>query len=263
MGIFSGLFSRRDDTPRPDHVTFTLAQASYTYEDGNTGLHDTTLTLDTRRTAVIGLNGSGKTTLLKLLDGSLAPTSGSITICADEHTLHPGSRKDRKRVEQLIGCVRREEIPNSFYRSENIAKALDAHMQARHIADAERQARIGSLLAQLDLSVWRDRPADALDSEHRHLLAIAAALCLDPAVLVADEPTKGLDEIGTAHVARALFALDRQVVFATHDTDMITRPEYAIDRALLLDGGRIVFDGSPQDAVTAYTDLIRRLRDRA
>ena len=64
-------------------------------------------------------------------------------------------------------------------------------------------------------------------------------------------------------MARALFALDRQVVFATHDTDMITRPEYAIDRALLLDGGRIVFDGSPQDAVTAYTDLIRRLRDRA
>ncbi|MDY5367326.1 ATP-binding cassette domain-containing protein, partial [Bifidobacterium sp.] len=129
MGIFSGLFSRGDDTPRPDHVTFTLAQASYTYEDGNTGLHDTTLTLDTRRTAVIGLNGSGKTTLLKLLDGSLAPTSGSVTICAGEHTLHPGSRKDRKRVEQLIGCVRREEIPNSFYRSENIAKALDAHMQ--------------------------------------------------------------------------------------------------------------------------------------
>lgn len=262
MGMFSGLFARRVDIPRPDHVTFTLAHAAYTYEDGHTGLRDTTLTLDTRRTAIIGLNGSGKTTLLKLLDGSLSPTSGSLIITAGDKILEPGSRKERKSIERLVGCVRREEIPNSFYRSDSIAKALDAHMQARHVADSERQTRIGTLLAELDLSAWRDRPADALDSEHRHLLAIAAALCLDPPVLVADEPTKGLDEIGTAHVARALFALDRQVVFATHDTDMITRPEYAIDRTLLLQDGSIVFDGSARDAVAAYADMIRSMRER-
>ena len=47
------------------------------------------------------------------------------------------------------------------------------------------------------------------------------------------------------------------MIFATHDTDMIRRPEYAIDRTLVLDDHRIVFDGTPQDAVSFYEDLIR------
>lgn len=49
-------------------------------------------------------------------------------------------------------------------------------------------------------------------------------------MIVADEPTKGLDEVASAHVAKALFSYDKQVVFATHDTELITRAEYAIDR---------------------------------
>ena len=67
-----------------------------------------------------------------------------------------------------------------------------------------------------------------------------------------------MDEIGTAHVAKALFSYDSQVVFATHDTDMIMRPEYAIERTLVLDDGAVAFDGTPADAVTFYTDLVRR-----
>ena len=74
---------------------------------------------------------------------------------------------------------------------------------------------------------------------------------------MADEPTTGLDEIGTAHVARALFGYNKQVVFATHDTEMIVRPEYAIDRTLVLDDHRIVFDGAPADAVAFYNELVR------
>ena len=100
--------------------------------------------------------------------------------------------------------------------------------------------------------------AGELDSEKRHLLAIAAALSFEPSAIVADEPSKGLDEIGTAHVAKALFSYNKQVIFATHDTDMIRRPEYAIDRILVLDEHAVVFDGAPAEAVAFYEDLIRR-----
>ena len=58
-------------------------------------------------------------------------------------------------------------------------------------------------------------------------------MSFSPAAIVADEPTKGLDEIGSSHVAKALFGYNKQVIFATHDVDMITRPQYAIDRALV------------------------------
>ena len=101
--------------------------------------------------------------------------------------------------------------------------------------ESERLAIVGNLFAHFGLSTVARQSASSLNSEQRHLLAIASALSFSPAAIVADEPTKGLDEIGSAHVAKALFGYNKQVIFATHDVDMITRPQYAIDRGA---GGR-------------------------
>ena len=60
--------------------------------------------------------------------------------------------------------------------------------------------------------------------------------------------------MASAHVAKALFSYDKQVVFATHDTELITRAEYAIDRTLVVDDHQVVFDGGPHEAVAFYTD---------
>ena len=172
MGFFDSLFSSKRPEGARD-VTFTLVQTGHTYEDGNVGLKPTSLTVtpESKRVAVIGLNGSGKTTLLQLLDGALAATSGSVRIDADGVAYDPSVKRDLKRIESMIGRVRREEIPNSYY--------------------------------------------------------------------------------------KALFSYDKQVVFATHDTELITRAEYAIDRTLVVDDHQVVFDGGPHEAVAFYTDLIR------
>ncbi|KAB8295589.1 energy-coupling factor ABC transporter ATP-binding protein [Bifidobacterium avesanii] len=243
----------------PDAAAFELGNVGYTYEDGGVGLLRTSLNItpDDKRVAVIGLNGSGKTTLLKLLDGALVPAEG-VTVTVGGETLNTASKRDLKRVEQLVGRVRREEIPNAFYQAKDIAEALTAPLKKRRVAEGERNAIVGNLLAHFNLSDSARRAASELDSEKRHLLAIAAALTFNPAAIVADEPTKGLDEVGSAHVAAALFSYDKQVVFATHDTDLIRRPEYAIGRTLVLDEHRIAFDGKPDEAVAFYEDLIRR-----
>lgn len=106
-------------------------------------------------------------------------------------------------------------------------------------------------------------PASALDSEKRHLLAIAAALSFSPAAIVADEPTKGLDEVASARVAKALFSYDKQVVFATHDTDLIVRPEYAIGRVLVVDD-HVWCSTAPREAVDFFTRIwfVRSMRRR-
>ncbi|MBT1178668.1 energy-coupling factor ABC transporter ATP-binding protein [Bifidobacterium vespertilionis] len=243
----------------PDAAAFRLPNVGYTYEVGGVGLLRTTLDISTqdKRVAVIGLNGSGKTTLLKLLDGALAPAEG-VQITVGDETLNTSSKRDLKRVEQLVGRVRREEIPNAFYQAKDISEALTAPLKKRKVAEGERNAIVGNLLAHFKLADSARRGASELDSEKRHLLAIAAALVFNPAAIVADEPTKGLDEVGSAHVAAALFSYDKQVVFATHDTDLIRRPEYMIGRVLVLDEHQLVFDGSPDDAVAFYEDLIRR-----
>ena len=266
MGFFDSLFAGKRSTPASS-VTFHLDQAAHMYEDGNIGLEATTLdiTPDSKRVAVIGLNGAGKTTLLKLLDGALAATSGTVRIEADVKNRCEGAgpasapavKRDLKHVEDLVGRVRREEIPNAYYKAASIREAIDLPLKKHKVPESERQAIIGNLFAHFDLASVAREPASALDSEKRHLLAIAAALSFSPAAIVADEPTKGLDEVASARVAKALFSYDKQVVFATHDTDLIVRPEYAIGRVLVVDDHRVVFDGVPREAVDFYTDLVR------
>lgn len=273
MGLFDALFGGRAAADRPSSMTFVMDGAGHRYEDGNVGLLPTTLTIgpDTRRVAVIGLNGSGKTTLLKLLDGALTASAGTVAVMAhrdggaanDNEVLNPAVKRDLKRIEDLVGRVRREEIPNSYYQAADIREAIDQPLKKHKVPESERQQIIGDLFAHFDLTSVAREPASALDSEKRHLLAIASALSFSSAAIVADEPTKGLDEIGSAHVARALFSYDRQVVFATHDVDLIQRPEYAIDRTLVLDDHQLVFDGSPADAAAFYADLIRRKYEAA
>lgn len=253
-----GFFFKSKELPRPALLTFALQQAGHTYDDGHIGLAPTTLTIGEQRVAVIGLNGAGKSTLLGLLDGSLKATTGSLSIEGGEERLNPAVKKDLKRIDDLVGKVRREEIPNSFYRAANISEAVSEALKKHKIPESERHARIGNLFAHFNLAQVSKAKASELDSEKRHLLAIAAALSFEPSAIVADEPSKGLDEIGTAHVAQALFSYNKQVIFATHDTDMIRRSEYAIDRVLVLDEHAVVFDGAPGEAVAFYENLIRR-----
>mgnify|MGYP000142216357 FL=1 len=264
MGFFDSLFAGKHSTPASS-VTFHLDQAAHMYEDSNIGLEATTLdiTPDSKRVAIIGLNGAGKTTLLKLLDGALTATSGTARIEADGTAYDPAVKRDLKHVEDLVGRVRREEIPNAYYKAASIREAIDLPLKKHKVPESERQAIIGNLFAHFDLAQVSKAKASELDSEKRHLLAIAAALSFEPSAIVADEPSKGLDEIGAAHVAKALFSYNKQVIFATHDTDMIRRPEYAIDRVLVLDEHAVAFDGAPAEAVAFYEDLIRRKYEAA
>ena len=241
-----GFLFRPKELPRPASLTFTLDQAGHTYDDGHVGLAPTDITISELRVAVIGLNGAGKSTLLGLLDGSLKANAGTVTIAGGEERLDPAVKKDAKRIDNLVGKVRREEIPNSFYQAANISEAVSEALKKHKVPESERHARIGNLFAHFDLAQVSKAKASELDSEKRHLLAIAAALSFEPSAIVADEPSKGLDEIGAAH-----------------DTDMIRRPEYAIDRVLVLDEHAVAFDGAPAEAVAFYEDLIRRKYEAA
>ena len=257
MGLFDSLFGK--DEALPSQVTFTLDKAGHTYEDGSVGLLPTSLTItpDDRRVAVIGLNGAGKTTLLKLLDGALAATSGSVSITAGETALSPAVKRDLKRIEDIVGRVRREEIPDSYYRAATIREAIDQPLKKHKVPESERLAIVGNLFTHFGLSTVARQSASSLNSEQRHLLAIASALSFSPAAIVADEPTKAWTRSARLTWRRRCSATTSRSFFATHDVDMITRPQYAIDRALVVDDHAVVFDGKPAAAAAFYEDLIR------
>ena len=93
-----------------------------------------------------------------------------------------------------------------------------------------------------------DRSVHGLSGGQRQLLALAGVLATGPDILVADEPTTLLDLANTRQVADLLFGLEQQLVLVTHDLELAAR----CDRALVVDGGRVVFDGDAEAAVRHY-----------
>lgn len=270
MGLMD-LFARKKtiDT-RKRRLSFVLDDAGLTYEDGKTGLDPVTLTIAEKRVAVIGLNGAGKSTLLQLIDGTLKATSGTVSVVrhvldddgepapGEDTAFDPARKSDAKALKDVIGIVRREEIPQRYYMAENIAEAVAEPLKKSNLPEGARHETVGALFAHFGLTPYARSKAGSLDSEKRHLLAIVGALAINPAAIVADEPTKGLDENATRTVARALFGYDKQVVFATHDLDLVTNPDYAIDRVIVLDEHHVAFDGEARAAVDFYNDLVAR-----
>lgn len=202
------------------------------------------LTVTEARVTVVGANGSGKSTLLRLLNGLMAPTSGSVTVDGLD-TVRQGSRVRRRvafaftdPISQLVMPTGREDVELSLRRV--------------HRSRGARREAGEAVLARFGLLHLADRSVYDLSGGERQLMALAAVLATDPALLVLDEPTTLLDRRNTLRLRALLDTLPQSVVLATHDLDLAL----AADRTLVVDGGRVVFDGPPAAAVRHYLGLV-------
>lgn len=181
-------------------------------------------------TALSGPSGSGKTTLLSIAGGLVEPTSG--TTSYDGRPMWQGTgdpRPDVAFVLQVYGL-----IPILSAR-ENVSVAL----RARGVAPAEADERAEAALARFHIADLGDRQVEELSGGQMQRVALARGLCVDAAVLLADEPTSELDEGNRGLVLAELRAeADRGavVVVATHDPAVVE----ACDRHYVLDDGRLV-----------------------
>jgi len=203
-------------------------------------LQRTTLDLTERRVALIGPNGSGKSTLARLVNGLVEPTAGRVVV--DGLDVVRSGREVRRRVgfvftdpaAQLVMPTAVEDVALSLRRTHSDAGA--------------RRRAAGEVLAAYGLAGLGDRSVHTLSGGQRQLLALAGVLATDPTVLVADEPTTLLDLANARRIGDLLLSLDQQLLLVTHDLDLATR----CDRALLVDGGRVVADGSADEVVAHY-----------
>ncbi|MDN4473090.1 energy-coupling factor ABC transporter ATP-binding protein [Demequina zhanjiangensis] len=213
-------------------------------DSGVTILEPTTLTLSERHISVIGANGSGKSTLARLINGLVMPTEGTVTV--EGKTTRKHGREVRRMVgflftdpsAQLIMPTAAEDVMLSLRRT---VKGKDARMRAALEA-----------LESLGLADRADVAVSALSGGQRQLLALAGVLAVAPKIIVADEPTTLLDLKWRGHVGALLRSLPVQLIEVTHDLDSAMRAE----RTLVIDSGKVVFDGAPGDAVQFYRDLI-------
>jgi biotin transport system ATP-binding protein len=107
------------------------------------------------------------------------------------------------------------------------------------------------VLHRLGLVRLADQSVYELSGGERQLMALAAVLAVDPEVLVLDEPSTLLDLRNRQLLRRTLATLPQQVVFSTHDLELALDAE----RVLVVEGGRLAFDGGPAEAVDFYRSL--------
>ncbi|RIQ28134.1 energy-coupling factor ABC transporter ATP-binding protein [Jiangella rhizosphaerae] len=206
-----------------------------------TVLRDVSVTLTEQRVGVIGANGSGKSTFARLLNGLVLPSAGTVTVDG------LSTRRDGAAVRRSVGFVFTD--PDAQILMPTVAE--DVAFGLRGLPAAAVAERVAEALASFGLAGHADHPAHLLSGGQKQLLALCSVLVTEPKVLVCDEPTTLLDLRNTRKVLALLAELPQRVVLVTHDLDAVL----AMDRVLVFDDGRIVFDGLPADAVSFYVDL--------
>jgi iron complex transport system ATP-binding protein len=190
---------------------------------------------------LLGPNGAGKTTLMRAALG-LQPADGAIALGgAPLHGLSPRER-----------ALRAAYIPQERSVAWPVSVAtLVALGRIPHRSSATADAAaVDAALAAMELGPLRDRPATALSGGERARALIARALAQDAPLLLADEPTAGLDPahaLGLMARFRALARGGRGVLVSLHDLGLAAR---WCDRLLLLDRGRVAADGPPAAVLT-------------
>ncbi|MFG2296897.1 ABC transporter ATP-binding protein [Streptomyces sp. NPDC048603] len=190
--------------------------------------------------ALMGRNGAGKSTLLSALVGMLEPASGSVTVGgATPHRTAPRAMVRR------VGLVPQD--PRDLLYADTVAAECDA-------ADADAGAPPGTcrgLVSALLPDVADDTHPRDLSEGQRLALALALVLTGRPALLLLDEPTRGLDYAAKARLVellRGLAADGHAIVLATHDVELAAE---VADRVVILAGGEIVADGPTAEVVVS------------
>lgn len=225
-------------------MTIEVDGVTHRYGD-RTVLRDISVTLTEQRVGVIGANGSGKSTFARLLNGLVVPTTGSVRVDGLSTRGRSGAE-----VRRSVGFVFTD--PDAQILMPTVAE--DVAFGLRGLSSSEVAARVAEALASFGLTGHADHPAHLLSGGQKQLLAICSVLVTEPKVLVCDEPTTLLDLRNTRRVLTLLSELPQRVVLVTHDLDAVL----AMDRVLVFDDGRVVFDGPPAEAVAFYVELASR-----
>ena len=190
----------------------------------------------------LGPNGAGKTTTLRMLTTLLRPTSGTATVAGADLLADPvGVRRRIGYVAQAIGATGGGSDPNATVSEELIVQA-----ELYRLPKRDAVARVPALTSQLDLDGLDARLVKTLSGGQRRRLDIALGLVHSPELVFLDEPSTGLDPQSRSnlweHIRRIRGELGTTVFLTTHYLD---EADVLCDRIMVIDGGRIVAEGSP------------------
>ncbi len=187
--------------------------------------------------AFLGPNGAGKSTTMKMLTGYLSPTKGSV------HIAGKSMQTERIEASKHIGYLPEN---GPLYDEMTPKGALKYLGRARGLGRADRKNRMEFVAEKCNLEEVWNKPISKLSRGFRQRVGMAQALLHDPDVLILDEPTSGLDPNQLVGIRKLILELgqSKTVLLSTH---VLQEVETLCSRVILIDQGRIVFDGPIDD----------------
>jgi ABC-2 type transport system ATP-binding protein len=219
-----------------------------------TALDDVELQLEPGVTGLLGPNGAGKTTLLRILATVLAPSSGKVRLL----DLDPEDPAERRTIRRSLGYLPQE---TGYPRGFTAFRFVDYIAALKEWADTDgRHGEVRRVLDQVGLGDLATKKMRALSGGQRRRVALAQALIGEPSLLVLDEPTTGVDPEQRAELRGVLSAAGQRatVLLATHQTEDVAA---LCERVVVLDGGRVRFDGPVRDLVASASGRVWQADD--
>lgn len=209
-------------------------------------------------TVLIGYSGTGKSVLLKHILGLLKPTSGSIRILGQEITAM--TTEQLTKLRHSFGMLfQYAALFDDMTALDNVIFPLKEHRRDMPRAQMVEAARARLKESGLDSKHFNKLPSE-MSGGMRKRVGLARALALDPEILVYDEPTTGLDPVLTEMVDNLIVSTHNSrhgttSVVVSHDLYAAFR---IADYVIMLDSGRVLLDGTPQDFLDSDIDLVKR-----
>ena len=202
------------------------------------------LSLTEHRIGIVGANGSGKSTLARMINGLVAPSSGTVTVDGLDAV------KKAREVRRKVGFIFTN--PDNQIVMPTVQEDIAFTLRRRGLSTAEIAERTVAALERFGLAGHAEHPAHLLSGGQKQLLALAAVLVAEPQVLVADEPTTLLDARNARHIGELLRSMTQQVIVVTHQFGLLE----GFDRVIVIEHGEVVADGFPEDSLDSYRALL-------
>jgi branched-chain amino acid transport system ATP-binding protein len=212
---------------------------------GITAVNDASLVAEPGMiTGLIGPNGAGKTTLFNVITGLQAPTAGRVRFKGADITSAPVDRRAKMGMGRTF---QRLEAFGSLTVRENVQVARDVSAGVRSWFRRRTDKRVDDLIELVGLGRYVDQRADSVPTGVARLLEMARALAIEPALLLLDEPSSGLDEAETDAFGRLLQQLAANgtaILMVEHDMDLVMG---VCDFIHVLEFGKVIATGTPAE----------------
>jgi len=222
-------FSYDAQIPVIQDVSFTIAEGSYT--------------------TIIGHNGSGKSTIAKLMIGLLEAGSGKLTIdgmLLDETHIYD--------IRDRVGIVFQN--PDNQFIGATVADDIAFGLENHQVPSDQMQAIIETFAQRVHMTKFLNSEPTKLSGGQKQRVAIAGVLAMHPQILIFDEATSMLDPQGKSEINHLIQSIHKEsgltIISITHDIEEVAHSDHVI----VLDKGRVVLDGKPDEVLRHENELI-------